>query len=82
MEIKINDGDFIFVKKYISTSELLSPIGWRLEVFQGIEKGHILTTMKYYPCFVPFDKFNPYDMEKTVKELIRVKNGALCKKYE
>lgn len=73
--LNLKIGDPILVKDH--RRDLKDSVGWRTEVFNGIEKGHIRTSMKLYYYCTPFWKFNPRDMAETSKYIYGVKNGKL-----
>lgn len=74
----LNLGDFIFVKDDMRL--LKDPDGWRVAQFQGISINRIKTNGKFWHYGIPFKKFNPTDMNKTLQFLLRVKEGELVRK--
>lgn len=75
MKIKIKEGDPILVKN--NRLFLRDPFGWTTEIFKEIKNGMVVTSMKHWSYCIPFRKFNPRDMEETVKHIYKVSNGQL-----
>ena len=75
MSIKLKEGDPILVRD--KREHLRLPHGWHTEIFKGIHNGKILTSMKFWPYCIPLRKFNPRNMDETMKYVLRVKDGIL-----
>lgn len=80
MATTIKEGDYIFVKDNVNLLD--DPVGWRLEVYKGIYRRYIQTSLKCYVYCVPFKHFNPKNMEATLRAVWKVRNGQLIKVFE
>ena len=73
----LNPGDIILARERRTQIDNLN--GWRVEVFKGVAGGLFQTTFKQYYYCIPFERFDPYDWERTRLEILKIKDGKIVK---